>query len=210
MTDCHVIVANESNIFVWQYRAQVAKSNETINIAMNSALRTKEEVEYLFHIDETNIKPYKGGGFKITESTDQICAIYAYGDTLFVAREYGTVYQYLVLPTVSLTAKFVLKCRPQMLACSCDAKKLSVIDINGVFSLYKLTNTNTEVARKKKLPVVEAESMNVDRKEVWDMKWADDNPDLFAIMEKTKMYTFRGVTPEEPKLSSACKSRTCI
>ncbi len=91
-----------------------------------------------------------------------------------------------------------------MLACSCDAKKISAIDINGVFTLYKLTTTNPEVTRKKKLPVVEAEYMNVERKDVWDMKWSDDNPDLFAIMEKTKMYTFRGTTPEEPKLSSAC------
>ena len=28
------------------------------------------------------------------------------------------------------------------------------------------------------------------------MKWADDNPDLFAIMEKTRMYIFRGLDPE--------------
>jgi WD repeat-containing protein 35 len=66
MTDCHVIVASESNIFIWQYRAQFSKSNETVNIAMNSALRSKEEVEYIFHIDETNLKPYKGGGFKLS------------------------------------------------------------------------------------------------------------------------------------------------
>jgi WD repeat-containing protein 35 len=91
-----------------------------------------------------------------------------------------------------------------MLACSCDAKRISVIDISGVFTLYKLTTSN-QVTRKKKLPVVEAESMNVERKEVWDMRWSDDNPELFAVMEKTKMYTFRGTTPEEPKLSSACK-----
>ena len=24
------------------------------------------------------------------------------------------------------------------------------------------------------------------------MKWADDNPELFAMMEKTRMYIFRG------------------
>lgn len=35
-----------------------------------------------------------------------------------------------------------------------------------------------------------------ERKDVWDMKWAKDNPDLFAMMEKTRMYVFRNLDPE--------------
>jgi WD repeat-containing protein 35 len=27
-----------------------------------------------------------------------------------------------------------------------------------------------------------------ERKDVWDVRWADDNPELFAMMEKTRMY----------------------
>jgi hypothetical protein len=27
----------------------------------------------------------------------------------------------------------------------------------------------------------------LERKDVWDMRWADDNPNLFAIMERTYM-----------------------
>ena len=38
--------------------------------------------------------------------------------------------------------------------------------------------------------------MSLERKEVWGVKWSDDNPDLFAIMEKTRMYIFRGLDPE--------------
>ena len=34
----------------------------------------------------------------------------------------------------------------------------------------------------------------------WDMIWAEDNPELFAMMEKTRMYIFRGLDPEEPAL----------
>jgi len=29
------------------------------------------------------------------------------------------------------------------------------------------------------------------RKDVWDVKWATDNPELFAMMERTYMYIFR-------------------
>lgn len=41
------------------------------------------------------------------------------------------------------------------------------------------------------------------QQDAWDMRWADDNPELFAMMEKTRMYIFRGLDPEEPVTSSA-------
>ena len=43
---------------------------------------------------------------------------------------------------------------------------------------------------------VAGEHLNFERKDAWDMKWADDNPELIAIMEKTRMYIFRGLEPE--------------
>merc|ERR1719281_1711489 len=45
--------------------------------------------------------------------------------------------------------------------------------------------------------------LDFERKDVWNMRWASDNPDLFAIMEKTRMYIVRGLQPEEPVLSNA-------
>ena len=39
------------------------------------------------------------------------------------------------------------------------------------------------------------------------MMWAKDNPELLAMMEKSRMYVFRGTSPEEPVQSSCylCK-----
>merc|ERR1740138_86944 len=45
--------------------------------------------------------------------------------------------------------------------------------------------------------------LEFERKDVWSMRWASDNSDLFAIMEKTRMYIVRGLQPEEPVLSNA-------
>merc|ERR1719316_2107805 len=45
--------------------------------------------------------------------------------------------------------------------------------------------------------------LEFERKDVWNMRWASDNPDLLAIMEKTRMYIVRGGQPEEPVLSNA-------
>ena len=38
------------------------------------------------------------------------------------------------------------------------------------------------------------------------MMWSDDNPELFAMMEKTRMYVFRGLDPEEPV---TCSGHIC-
>jgi WD repeat-containing protein 35 len=44
-------------------------------------------------------------------------------------------------------------------------------------------------------------------RDAWDMMWAKDNPELLAMMEKSRMYVFRGTSPEEPVQSSCylCK-----
>jgi WD repeat-containing protein 35 len=39
--------------------------------------------------------------------------------------------------------------------------------------------------------------------DVWDIRWADDNPNLFAMMERAYMYIFRDLDPEEPIASNA-------
>lgn len=44
--------------------------------------------------------------------------------------------------------------------------------------------------------------LKFERKDVWDMIWAEDNSELFAMMEKTRMYVFRNMDPEEPIPSS--------
>ncbi len=40
--------------------------------------------------------------------------------------------------------------------------------------------------------------MDFVRRDVWDVVWASDSPDLFALMEKSRMYVFRTLDPEEP------------
>ncbi|GFH32715.1 WD_REPEATS_REGION domain-containing protein, partial [Haematococcus lacustris] len=59
---------------------------------------------------------------------------------------------------------------------------MSVIDINGVLSFYDL--------QVKGQGSTQGEHLSFERKDAWDMRWADDNPELFAMMEKTRMYIF--------------------
>ena len=92
--------------------------------------------------------------------------------------------------------KHVLNCRPDRLSLNCDSTRLAVLDIDGVLTFFdpEVKRTNPETGAVQYGEVVE----NFERKDVWDIRWADDNPELFAMMERGYMYIFRDRDPEEP------------
>jgi WD repeat-containing protein 35 len=92
--------------------------------------------------------------------------------------------------------------RPQHLRLNSDSTKLSVIsvsDSNSILSILDLESNNDGGEGSAIL--------NFERKDAWDVMWADDNPNVFAVMEKTRMYVFRDLQPEEPILSSGYLSK---
>ena len=58
-----------------------------------------------------------------------------------------------------------------------------MIDVTGLLQFVEISDASRGVGGGGVL--------KFERKDVWDMKWAADNPDLFAMMEKTRMYIFR-------------------
>ena len=44
--------------------------------------------------------------------------------------------------------------------------------------------------------------MKLERKDCWDVLWADDDPDSFAAMEKTRLCVYKNLEPEEPVVCS--------
>ena len=70
--------------------------------------------------------------------------------------------------------------------------RLAVIDILGVLTFFDLDARVTDSTGQQ----VIGELLKLERRDVWDMKWAKDTPDLFAVMEKTRMYVFRNLDPE--------------
>lgn len=211
MTKNYVFVASDSNVFVWAYAPSSTDEKEDIGIPTipTNALSSSEpklgdEDEFLFHIDETNVKT-KAQTARTDPTSDTIVAMCCKNNFLLVARETGTLHLYS-LPNITLCSKFVLKCRPIMISFNCNATRLSVIDHNGVFSLYAL-----EMKEKKKVKgnktqsifqLAKIQKLDVERKECWDMIWADDNPELYAVMQKENLYVFRGTAPEEPRRSA--------
>ena len=125
-----------------------------------------------------------------TTTADMIACLCVGESHLVVARESGTLQRY-TLPHISLLSRHVIKCRPQKVALNSSASRVSVIDISGVLHFYDMDADGGK-----------GEQLDFARKDTWDMMWADDNPELFCVMQKGNMYVYRGLEPEEPVPSS--------
>ncbi|NXR71104.1 WDR35 protein, partial [Pycnonotus jocosus] len=193
MTKTHVIAASREAFYVWQYR--VAKKLTAMEINQLSRSR-KEGRERICHIDDIS----SGSGDKHLDysrafegTRDPICAITASDKMLLVGRESGTIQRY-TLPSVAVVQSYTLDCRAYQLSLNCNSSRLAIIDLAGVLTFLDLDTRAADSMGQQEA----GEQLKLERKDVWDMKWAKDNPDLFAMMEKTRMYVFRNLDPEEP------------
>uniref|UniRef100_A0A8D1MJ41 WD repeat-containing protein 35 n=1 Tax=Sus scrofa TaxID=9823 RepID=A0A8D1MJ41_PIG len=185
MTKTHVIAASKEAFYTWQYRVAKKLTALEINQIMWSR---KEGRERIYHVDDTPSGSVDGvlDYSKAIQVGTRSCNL-----TLF--RESGTIQRYS-LPNVGLIQKYSLNCRAYQLSLNCNSSRLAIIDISGVLTFFDLDARVTDSTGQQ----VIGELLNLERKDVWDMKWAKDNPDLFAMMEKTRMYVFRNLDPEEP------------
>ncbi|ERL94683.1 hypothetical protein D910_11958, partial [Dendroctonus ponderosae] len=132
------------------------------------------------------------------QTVDPICCLTSTDTCLVIGRESGLL-QYYVLPHIVLTNRFKIPTRPHKITINCNSTKLSVIDVSGVMTVI-------DISAGTGRPSANAEGNQLERKDVWAMCWASDNPQLLAIMEKTRMYIFKGMYPEEPV---ACSGYIC-
>eukprot|EP00164_Ancoracysta_twista_P003121 GFYU01004159.1.p1 GENE.GFYU01004159.1~~GFYU01004159.1.p1 ORF type:complete len:1174 (+),score=402.74 GFYU01004159.1:102-3623(+) len=192
MTKYHIIVCSEDTVYVWEFRTRVSKLTSIEQQELTQAMRTKGR-ERVFHIDETpsGSTATSFDTFRKVDRVTQnsIACVAAHENSFIVGRESGQIIRY-ALPHVTLESKHVLRTRPQMLAINCDCTRLSVIDISGILTFFDLSGN------------AGGEHLQFERKDVWDMTWSSDNPELFAMMEKTRMYVFRNLSPEEPVTSN--------
>ncbi|XP_050313248.1 WD repeat-containing protein 35 isoform X2 [Anthonomus grandis grandis] len=189
-----VFCASRNNFIVWHY-----KTPQSITVG---AARSKT-----FHIDDNpsgavDIIQDLNGSCSVTVSThqtvDSICCIAASETCLIIGRESGLIHYY-VLPHIVLTNRYKIGARPHKLSINCNSTKLAVIDVSGVMTVLDISESSDR-------PSTNVEGHKLERKDVWSMCWASDNPQLLALMEKTRMYIFKGMYPEEPV---ACSGYIC-
>lgn len=189
MTSNVVIVASKKNFMLWNFRTPR-------NSALNSGRTRRDRV---YHVDDTPTGVTeviqdldKDRVFETPMNTkatvDPICCVAASEKVLLVGRESGMIQRYS-LPQVTLTNRYSGSSKPFKLAVNSNSTRASIIDHLGILTMLDLEqNKNSESEDVSKF----------ERKDVWAMCWAQDNPTLLAIMEKTRMYVLRGLDPEEP------------
>eukprot|EP00163_Fabomonas_tropica_P007371 TRINITY_DN1709_c0_g1_i2.p1 TRINITY_DN1709_c0_g1~~TRINITY_DN1709_c0_g1_i2.p1 ORF type:complete len:1180 (-),score=292.10 TRINITY_DN1709_c0_g1_i2:85-3624(-) len=197
MTPTHVCVASEEVVYTWQYRT-VATSRYYED---ESSRRGRENI---WHIDDVGYNSVAAARAELTvpehqDIEDTICSIAASNKMLLVGRESGSVHCYS-LPQIAIENKFTLRCRPHVMAINSNSRKFSIIDMNGVLTFFDME------ARGENGQT--GEHLAFERKDAWDMRWSDDNPELFAMAEKTRMFIFRGQQPEEP-IPNPSSAYTC-
>lgn len=193
MTSNTIISASKNNFIIWKFRTPRSAS---LNI--NSRLRKDK----LYHIDDTPTGVTeviqdldRDGSFETPintkATTDPICCLASSENFLLIGRESGMIQRY-TLPQITLTNRYTTSSRPQKISINCNSTRASIIDISGRLTMLDLepskSNDNNDHEDVSKF----------EKKEVWAMCWAQDNPSLLAIMEKTRMYVIRGIDPEEP------------
>ena len=191
MTSTHVFAASRESCFAWHFRTAKSWTHLTLDAEKSGRRDRRERV---FHIDDNPSGQETATNYErmLEKSNDPICALTASDTTLIIARESGSLQRY-ALPSVALVNRYTLSSRPHHLALNCNTTALSVVDVTGLLQFLDLDGSRGGN---------EGDILKFERKDVWDMKWATDNPDLFAMMEKTRMYIFRNLEPEEPILSS--------
>ncbi|XP_012278888.1 WD repeat-containing protein 35 [Orussus abietinus] len=192
MTGNTVIAASKNNFILWNFR--------TPRISALNAGRTRRDK--IYHIDDTPTGVTeviqdldRDRAFETPTNTkatmDPICCLCATEKILLIGRESGMIQRYS-LPQVTLTNRYSIVSRPNKIAINCNSSRASIMDTSGILTML-------DFDPQKSMSSGDCEDVGkFERKDVWAMCWAQDNPTLLAIMEKTRMYVLRGLDPEEP------------
>ncbi|XP_023244868.1 WD repeat-containing protein 35 [Copidosoma floridanum] len=201
-----VVVASRTGFLLWNFR--VPK-----NSALNAAAGAKLRKDRTYHVDDTPTGVNEvirqdlesladspaAQGYSNKDTSDPICGLAITDQVLLVARNSGMVQQYS-LPQVTLARRHATgHAKPSKLFINCDSTRVAMIDGQDVLRLLDLTNTGSGIRRRDD---EEERLSKFERKDAWAVCWAQDNPRLVAILEKSRMYVFRAFEPEEPITSS--------
>ncbi|CAF4041793.1 unnamed protein product [Adineta steineri] len=177
VTESYAIISAKSLIYIWG-----------ISGFIGSQMVKKQSFEKFIQIDDP-ATVRQGDELQLSlmanETEDPITSISATDKWFFVARSSGLVLRYS-LPACNLMEKIECQFHISKIALNPIATLMSVIDINGNCMLIDLESKEPR-----------DEITNFKKSDVWNVIWAKDLSDSFAIMEKTKISFVRGTETEE-------------
>lgn len=194
------VSVNGSFVYLWHYnRPTLLNEASEIKTAFGRALgaleeeKSKEQIEYRGHWDDilsnASVKYEEQMYFDLRRREPSLRPIQAaaLSDNHIYFVDAGGILFKVSLGTFIVENSWEnLKGKKiRSVHLNVGATKMVALDICGNASLLYIDD------REDSLAIFE-------RKDVCDVIWATDNPDLFALIEKNRLYIFRGLDPEEP------------
>ncbi|AIN95907.1 hypothetical protein LPMP_080990 [Leishmania panamensis] len=196
MNSSVVVCCGDESVYIWQFRDPGTAVDALDPISMQAS--RAESLERIIHIDDivrSDTVPTMKARSALTN--DLICAVCVSETHMFVSRESGTLHVYQLNP-LQLVSKCILPTRAQSMSVNCNSRQLAVIDLGGVTRLYSMEREKFSLVPFKAEPID-----GVELKDVWNLRWAVDDPYRFAVMEKTRMLVYNHGVAEEPVQSCA-------
>jgi WD repeat-containing protein 35 len=176
----HVVLGNENYIYAWQYKTLSSKGS------FGEAVRRvgKETSWFIGEKPNPALAYNEAVAEHDQEAEDIIYSIFVNDQSLYVGLESGAVNRY-IMPHISLEAtRIFIKPFPVLLAASSDNSKLAYTDIGGNLSILNIS-------------VPDSQPFETEKKDVWQLLWAEDHPDLLAVLEKNKLSIIDGPSIEK-------------
>lgn len=214
MTLSFAIVANERFVYVWQFaRNSTTKKmqaslqgdadgsvSDLLSLRQSTGRERVLDVESASRDATVMIEAFKPPSDETGANVaDKIVGVCASDRMLLVARASGVIFQY-TLPHMVPEAQHQSPLLPWKMALNCDHTKLAIVDANGALGIMSLVSPGAESrADVDSLATGQSGTMfPFERKDAWDVLWAEDDPDLFVTMEKTRLFVYKNLQPEEP------------
>jgi WD repeat-containing protein 35 len=216
LTEHFCCVASERYVYVWQFaRQQSVKGREQKVQKELISLREAGGREKVLDVENAvmALDEFLKGERDEDKPRDPITAVAASERALFVGRRTGDVVEF-AFPSLKRKCVHRYHSAPWLLRANCDASKLAIVDAHGRLGILDLSAADTERRTKPKNELGEdMESkeeakeevqsvMKLERKDCWDVRWADDDPDSFAAMEKTRLCVYKDLVAEDPVVCS--------
>lgn len=142
-----------------------------------------------FTLGNDEIETIKQQSAVLITADDPISCITASEKYFIVGHESGIINQFL-FPNAIHVHKIKINCVPCRMVFNRNSSRLSLIDKTEKFAIYDFDINNEETS-------TEGDWLDIKFTDVWDMKWANDNNDLIAILEKNKVVFINTATLEK-------------
>eukprot|EP00796_Vickermania_ingenoplastis_P007874 gene7874-5501_t len=173
MNSSHLVVCGEENVYLWELRDPSVKVDAVDPISMQVSRGAVKE--RIFHIDDI-IRPNTPSDMSIKSAitNDVICTATMSAEHMVIGRE--------------------CCCRrAQSVHFNCNSTTLGVVDAAGILRLFAIERDTWSLVPRKALPI-----QGFERKDVWCVKWAEDNPKMLAFIEKSRLSIANGLMCEDP------------